>query len=110
MLQAVVASPKPPLRPDSREVVEKIMEGRADITAKDIEALFDDPYFSKQVHIAPTKSGLKVGYRNIATNKLLQASTHAKHARDRKRGKFKGEFDPGFLGDLKPILEAFNLP
>ncbi|HBC71763.1 MAG TPA: hypothetical protein DCZ38_03170 [Coxiellaceae bacterium] len=97
------------LAPCFQETVNRIFDGDKKLVWKEITDLFGDHFFSDgyEVKITPTKSGYKIIAINSSKSKLLvaSASTHRQHGSDRN----PNQLDPGFIQDLRKILEIFEL-
>jgi TPR repeat protein len=101
------------LVPENKMLVREIKENQGVQARIDLQALislFRDSFFRRQVIIQSTKSGFIILAHNRETNQHVTISTHRMHSRNSKHmpKDFK-EIDPGFVKDLRKVLELFDL-
>jgi len=92
----------------TQHIADDIMAGRV-IKKNELETLFADDYFNGQVVVGKTKNGTMVSGHNRADNTHETVSTHREHPKNQKKKRFKGDFDPAFIKELRKVLELFGI-
>jgi 5'-3' exonuclease len=73
------------------------------LNKSDLETLFADPYFSSQVEVKKTNSGLLVEAHHLLKREYMTTGTHKNH------DNIYDGFHRRFLGNLKKLLSLFDV-